>query len=43
MMFQIIPLFGASEVTPWGSPSQEDSKRARSTALLCVAGGGHKK
>lgn len=39
MVFQIIPLFGASEVIPWGSPSQEDSKRARTTALL----GGHKK
>lgn len=42
-MFQIITLFCASEVTPWGSPSQEDSERTRSTALLWGAGGGHTK
>lgn len=33
-MFQIIPLFGASEVTPRGGPSQEGSERSGSTALL---------
>lgn len=33
-MFLIIPLFDASEVIPWGSPSQEDSKRVRNSAFL---------
>lgn len=36
-MFQRIPLFGASEVTPWGSTSQGDLKGLGVTACLWKA------
>lgn len=36
-MFQRIPLFGACEGTPWGSPSQGDLKGQGVTACLCKA------